>query len=154
MPDKRTGVAFARAHILPLNRDVAILQEADVMVAPVVFTMKMVVCAATCPHIEVIQMKRTSPTVGLVGFGPFGYKAIPEFRANGHAAIIVCIGATDAPVAHCEEHRLEKGGHSFKSHSNESTYECEEEFHCNSIRGRTSEFRWPRRFHATFAGPH
>jgi len=80
-------------------------------------------------------MKRTSPTVGLVVFGPFGYKAIPEFGANDDPAIIVCIRATDSPVPHCEKDSLEKGSHPFKSHSNESAYECEEKFHCNSLEG-------------------
>jgi len=106
VPDQRACPAIACAHVLPLDGNVAVLQKPDVVMAPIVLTNEMAVCASTSVHVGVINLERPFPIVGIIVLSAFGDKAIAKSPSDAHDAVIMRVFALDVAVPEGEEYSL------------------------------------------------
>jgi len=57
MPNQGICLTNARAHVLPLNRKVAVLKKSDVVIAPIINAVRVVVSSAAGVHIDIIELE-------------------------------------------------------------------------------------------------
>jgi len=57
MPNQGICLTNARAHVLPLSRKVAVLKKSDVVIAPIINAVRVVVSSAAGVHIDIIELE-------------------------------------------------------------------------------------------------